>query len=488
MAKADPNSVQGRFEVAQALQSKGRLSEARAILQALLLRAPKVAQIHFQLGQIAAVDGQTDQAATHYANAATLAPSEPAIPRAEVALHTAAGNADATLAAHDRLIELMPDQVKPRADKALYLQQIGQFDAARAEFRRALKRAPWDGEIYRLMVAGEKIAPNAPVIADMQKALRHPRCTGRARIHMNFALAKAMEDAGRHERVFHYLRPANSETRAMHPYDPQSWDAEVDGWLRLFDGMEFDAPSEPASDSPIFVTGLPRSGTTLIEQILARHSEVSAGEEMNLLRRMAYARLRYPGAQPLPITNLSRSDIRALGDSYVSAAQKRLGTQARFTDKSIQSYLMTGLIRQALPGARVIVVRRDPRDVALSIYKNVFAEGTHRYAYDLNDLAHYCKAFLRVLDYWRDRLPGGFEEVHYEDLVADPEPQIRALIAAAGLPWEDGCLETGGVSGRVRTLSIYQVRQPIYASSRRAWERHADEMAPFITAMGDRLS
>ena len=182
------------------------------------------------------------------------------------------------------------------------------------------------------------------------------------------------------------------------------------------------------------------------------------------------------------------NDITSPAGKIGGAAQKRLGTQARFTDKSIQSYLMTGLIRQAIPGARIIVVRRDPRDVALSIYKNVFAEGTHRYAYDLKDLAHYCSVFLRVLDYWRDRLPGGFEEIRYEDLVADPEPQIRALVSAAGLYWEDSCLETGTTSGRVRTLSIYQVRQPIYASSRRAWERHAEEMAPFITAMGDRLS
>ena len=488
MAKADPNSVQGRFDVAQALQSRGRLAEARAILQALLLRAPKVAQIHFQLGQIAAAEQQTDQAATHYQNAAALAPAEPAIPRAEVLLHSAAGNEDAALAAHDRLIALAPEQVKPRADKALYLQQIGRFDAARAEFRRALKRAPWDGELYRLMVGGEKIAPNAPVIAEMQKALRHPRCTGRAHIHMNFALAKAMDDAGRHERVFTYLRPANADTRAAHPYDPKAWEAEVDGWLRLFDGMEFDAPTAPAADSPIFVTGLPRSGTTLVEQILARHSAVTAGEEMNLLRRLAYSRLNYPGAEPRALVNLPRADVRGLGETYIAAAQKRLGTQARFTDKSIQSYLMTGLIRQAIPGARIIVVRRDPRDVALSIYKNVFAEGTHRYAYDLEDLAHYCSVFLRVLDYWRDRLPGGFEEIRYEDLVADPEPQIRALVSAAGLDWEDACLETGTTSGRVRTLSIYQVRQPIYASSRRAWERHAEEMAPFITAMGDRLS
>ena len=142
-----------------------------------------------------------------------------------------------------------------------------------------------------------------------------------------------------------------------------------------------------------------------------------------------------------------------------------------------------GLLKHAIPSARFIVVRRDPRDLLYSIYKNLFSEDTHRYAYDMEDLAAYYATFLKILDFWRDRVPGGFHEVHYEDLVADPEVQTRALVAAAGLDWEDGCLDFHKAKGPVKTLSVQQVRQPIYRSSAQAWRHYEAELAPLVAAL-----
>ena len=142
-----------------------------------------------------------------------------------------------------------------------------------------------------------------------------------------------------------------------------------------------------------------------------------------------------------------------------------------------------GLIAQALPQARFVVVRRDPRDTALSISRNVCAEGTHLYAYDLHDLGRYFRMFDELIDFWRGKMPGGFHEVQYEDLVANPEDESRRLIAACGLDWEDACLNFHENTRRVQTLSLFQVRQPIYRSSTHAWERHRDDLKELLDAL-----
>ena len=155
------------------------------------------------------------------------------------------------------------------------------------------------------------------------------------------------------------------------------------------------------------------------------------------------------------------------------------------TDKAIMSHLIIGLLHRALPEARFVVVHRDPRDIALSIYRNHFALGTHTYSCDLSDIAFVIKAVRRNVQHWKRALPGVIHEVRYEDLVSDPEPQARALIAAAGLEWEDQCLSFHEKKGAVQTLSLAQVRQPLHAGRREAWRRYEAQLQPFIDAWGD---
>lgn len=160
--------------------------------------------------------------------------------------------------------------------------------------------------------------------------------------------------------------------------------------------------------------------------------------------------------------------------------RERFPETPQITDKSIQTYLTLGLMKLAMPNARFIVVRRDPRDTLLSIYKNVFPEGTHLYGYDQVDLARHYSTFVRMVDFWRERVPGWFHEIQYEELVADPEPQSRALIAACGLEWEDACLNFHENTRKVETLSVFQVRQPISKGSVKAWARYGDRLKPML--------
>ena len=484
MLPLDPARIPDDDRRALQLQKSGRLEEAQAIHQAIATLAPQMMESHFQLGRIAFQQGDTAAAIAHLEAARRLKPAEPEILRGLAGAYETAGEVDAALALHDVLIRQLPDQVRPLADKALVLQRIGDFDGAEALFRTALKRAPLDGQLYRLLTATRKLKAGDPLIAQMQKAHADRRVTGRSRIQLQFALAKAMEDSGQTDRVFRYLNPANAAMHAAFPYDIARRRAEVDQLVAAFAGHDF-TPSGPGPEgfAPIFVTGLPRSGTTLVEQILASHPEVVAGGEMVHGVRLAYALIGDPERGFRPLSGIAPEEIARFGRAYHDAVRRAVQFSERVTDKSIQSHLIIGLLKQAIPRARIIVVRRDPRDLLFSIYKNLFADGKHLYAYDFDSLAGYYASFVRMLGFWRAHLPESFHELVYEDLVADPEVQTRALVQAAGLSWDPACLAFHENRREVRTLSIQQVRQPIYRSSAHAWEKFAGELAPLTAAL-----
>ncbi|SFC64431.1 tetratricopeptide repeat-containing sulfotransferase family protein [Tropicimonas isoalkanivorans] len=484
MLPLNPARAPAEYKRALALQQAGRLEEARAVYAGILAVVPKSPEVHFNMGRIAQRLGRPDDAVRHLTAARALKPAEPAILAALSESLLAAGRGEEALATYESLIQKAPKDVRYRIDKAFLLQRLGDFDAAEKELRKALKQAPMRGDLYRLLAANRKFKPGDPLIGQMEKAYRDKRLTGGQRVQLGFALAKAMEDTAQTDRVFSYLTPANAEMKAAYRYDIAARRAEVDGLIRAFEGYDFTAAAGGPDDfAPIFVTGLPRSGTTLVEQILASHSQITGAGELPHAVRLAYGVLGKRGGGFRAMADVSADDIARLGCAYRDTLRRIVNFDRVVTDKSIQSHMVMGLLKQAIPSARFIVVRRDPRDMLFSIYKNMFAEGTHRYAYDLADLAGYYACFLKILEFWRSVFPGGFHEVHYEDLVADPEGQSRALVAAAGVPWEDSCLSFHEARGEVRTLSVSQVRQPIYRSSAQAWRKYEKELAPLIEAL-----
>jgi hypothetical protein len=180
------------------------------------------------------------------------------------------------------------------------------------------------------------------------------------------------------------------------------------------------------------------------------------------------------------------AEIAALGRDYLAQVADRFPSAEIVSDKSITSYRYPGLLKLALPKARVIVVRRDPRDNLLSIYRNRFPEGAHLYAYDLRALAEYYATFVQMVEFWRSETPDWFTEVQYESLVSNPEEESRRLIAACGLDWEEACLTPHHNERQVRTLSVYQVRQPISKGSVKAWHRYEEELQPMFDVLRER--
>lgn len=480
-----PQQIQTQFRQALTLIQSGKPDKAGALLKSLLLPSGGAPEIEFQLARVAELQGDTETQAAALTRALARKPREPVILQAAITAQTRLGHHDDVLDLYDRLIAVTPQEIKPKADKALFLQNIGQFDAAAKVLKKLIRQHPGQTELYRMYSAGHKFAKGDPMIRQMQALWKNPRLNDLGKMQIGFALAKAHEDAGPPERVFACLKPANAAQGRVYPFDAAERDAEWQAFRAAQDGADYAPVGDPLPRRPVFVTGLPRSGTTLVEQIIAAHSGARAGGEMRYALQEAVAQFG-PADRMRPLKDLSGADLRNWALAYDRLLRRDTGSPPGVvTDKAIQNHLIYGLIARALPGARIIVVHRDPRDLALSVYKNHFAQGTHRYANDLGDIARTIKAFRANIAFWKARLGDRIFEIRYDDLVAAPEPQAKALIAAAGLDWEEGCLDFHRSRSEVRTLSLVQVRQPIHAGRRAAWRKYETDMRPFFEAWGD---
>lgn len=387
---------------------------------------------------------------------------------------------------YDAVLARIPDHPVALGGKAALLQTLGRFDEAEQTFRHTFEVVPNNGENYRLFLASHKASAGDPIIRQMQERFDDPGVPEMDRMSFGFAIAKALEDIKDNDRVFHYLNLANGLMRKAFPFDIAQRRKELEMVQAAMSGFDWQGTLvEGATDyAPIFVTGMPRSGTTLVEQIIASHSQVASAGEVGDGTRFAQKLLSEGLTEGLrPMSDLSHAEIAGLGRDYETLLRGRFPDVPHVTDKSIQTYLFLGLMKLALPAARFIVVRRDPRDTLLSIYKNRFPNRTHLYAYDQRDLAHYYTTFVQMVDFWREQLPGGFYEVQYEALVADPETESRRLIAACGLDWQDQCLNFHANRNKVETLSVFQVRQPITAASVKGWKRYERELAPMLEVL-----
>lgn len=391
------------------------------------------------------------------------------------------GDYEAALENFDTILERDPDFTVAITARAHTLQSLGRFDEAREAFRRAIEVDPTNGENYRSLVHSHRAQPGEKIIDDMIQVFARSDLRDNDRVHLGFALSKALEDVGEYQEAFKYLNKANELNAQNEKYYDAKRQLEVKSFQNAYRKFDYGAVEFAASDEPdpIFVTGMPRSGTTLIEQIIASHSQVSSAGETGFAPKLCHSLII--GAERIrPLATFSSDELAQLRSDYREAMEKRVPGASLYTDKTITTYMHIGMLKLAMPNARFIVVRRDPRDNLLSMYKNKFPEGTHPHAYDLENLAHYYDTFVKMIDFWRELIPAWFYEVQYETLVSNPEEESRKLIDACGLEWEDACLNFHQNKNRVQTLSVYQVRQPISKGSVKGWKRYEKELEPML--------
>ncbi len=357
------------------------------------------------------------------------------------------------------------------ARRAILLQGADDFAAAEIDILKAIKLRPSEGELYRILSTQHKFTADDPHLAQIRGQLGVQGAGTPNRMGFEFAYAKALDDCGNYEKAFEHYAAANKAMRKAFPYDISERLRTVETYQERFKDFVVQdyLAADPSCYAPIFITGMPRSGTTLVEQIISNHAHVQAGgETARFLPRM----LETLGDPCDASLLMSPEKFGVLGQRYHADMLARLHIAKRHTDKSIQTILYAGPVMAALPKAKIIVVTRNPNAIALSLYKHVFRRGKQLYSYDLNDIRTYQKSFDDMVRFWQKRLPGAIMTVAYEDLVTKPKPTIRKMLKFVGLDWDEACLRPEDNTRAVQTLSAMAVRQAIGTHAKDHWRNY----------------
>jgi tetratricopeptide (TPR) repeat protein len=387
---------------------------------------------------------------------------------------------------YEALLADYPKQPRLWLNYGHTLRAVGRRQDAVGAYQRSLVLAPGLGDAY-WSLANLKVAALTPVDeAAMVAALARPDLTADDRLHLHYALGKALEDRGAHAAAFEHYQTGAAIRRAETPYDPDDASAQARRARALFTQPFFAARAGSGSSSaaPIFIIGLPRSGSTLIEQILASHSQVEGTMELPDIGLIARGIGRdYPEA----LADLAAPALAELGEAYVSATQvHRKLDRPFFIDKMPNNFLHVGLIHLILPHARIIDARRHPMASGFSAFKQHFAQG-QAFSYDLADIGRYYRDYVELMDHFEEALPGRIHRVLYEDLVENTEREVARLLDHCGLPFEAACLKFYENGRAVRTVSSEQVRQPIFRGGLEQWRAFESWLEPLKNGLGPAL-
>jgi len=485
----NPRLADAYINIAAVEAIQHQLTEAQRWLRALLSFAPDHVGGLTGLAMTLKQTDDLDAAAAMARRAVAVAPQSPEAQNALGAILMAQGQEEAALSAFDRAASLPGlAREQSRLNRAALQMEMGRKDLARADYQSVLEEFPNSvGALFNL-ASLNTVKPGDPVIARMAELLRtsHTLSYGE-RMTLHFGLAKALMDVGDGEAAFTHLDEGNRLKRASIIFDPDMSAA----WVRAI-GAAFPAETLTASrrngkeaggdpsSMPIFVLGMPRSGTTLVEQILASHPLVHGAGELHAFQQLAERFGPYPDG----VRNLTQTQKTEIGADYVAYITKLANGRPYVVDKMPSNFLYIGLIRQVLPQAHIIHCRRDPADTCLSCYSNLFA-GEQPFTYDQTELGRFYRSYQDLLAQWRPGLPAEyFLEIDYESVVEDLEREARRLLAFLGLPWDPAVLDFHRTKRAVRTASVNQVRQPIYRSSAGKWRKFAPHMKPLLTALG----
>jgi tetratricopeptide (TPR) repeat protein len=395
-------------------------------------------------------------------------------------------------------IELVRRAIAANQTNAIYhsnlgelCRQTGNLADARAAFETAIALKPREAVYYLNLADLMTFAEGDAHLAAMEGLARDiASFPAISQVHLHFALAKAYDDLGRFEEGFRHLARGNTLNRRQIAYDETQMHDTFERIQATFDRRLIDAKAGAGDRSPVpvFVVGMIRSGTTLIEQILASHPSVHGAGELPDFSRLVHQlragpadSIEYPECVPA----LPGDRLRDLGRDYIDGLRRRAPEALRITDKMPSHFMYLGLIHLALPRARIIHVMRSPLDTCLSCYSKLFVQGQH-FTYDLGELGRYYRHYAGLMAHWRGLLPPErLLEINYEAVVGDLETEARKLVRFCGLPWDPRCLAFHDTQRPVRTASAIQVRRPIYRTSQGRWGAYRDHLGPLVAALGD---
>ncbi len=488
--RAHPNDVAALRLMADVLARLERHGDAEALLAHALALDPAHDGARFAYATALFHQQKAAEALPHVERLLALDPDSVAYRNLLAACLSLTGDFNRVIETNDGLLAEFPKQAAIWLNQGHALRAVGRRQDAVRAYRRALDLAPNLGDAY-WSLANLKVEPLSPRDeATIETQLRRADLAPMDGLHLRYALGKALEDRGVHQGAFENYAAAASLRRQSLTYDPDELTDFVARSKALFTAPFFAARpgvGSPATD-PIFIVGLPRSGSTLIEQILASHSAVEGTMELSDIGIMAGGLPGVGGAvYPEMVTGLDPVALAALGAVFLDRTriQRRLGRR-HFIDKMPNNFRHTGFIHLILPNARIIDARRHPLGTGFSAFKQHFAQG-QAFSYDLDDLGRYYRDYVELMAHFDAVLPGRVHRVIYEDLVENTEPEIRRLLEHCGLPFEAGCLNFHQNDRVVRTVSSEQVRRPIFREGLDQWRYYEPWLGPLKCALGAAL-
>jgi tetratricopeptide (TPR) repeat protein len=422
---------------------------------------------------------------------------KPGAPDGHIWLATAsasAGHHQDAIESFDKALEIAPEHVGALCGKGNAYRTIGDQDSSITAFRRAIKANPLHAEAYWSLANMKTFRFEDSEVDDMLALLGDERIPLEGQVQLNNALGLEAEGRREYDRAFELIQRGNILRRGQEFYDRVENEEKINLTIEAFTPqfLEDNTGHGDPDPAPIFIVGLPRSGSTLIEQILSSHSMVDGtheladlGKAIKFSRKLTGPRLRYPTS----VANMDADGFKRLGNNYIKRTRQFRGSRPFFTDKNPNNFVHVGLLHLILPKAKIINAKRHPLDSCFGSYKQLFAQG-QPFCYDLVEVGEYYLQYQRLMDHWHEVLPGKVLDVQYEEVVADLEGQVRRILEYCGLDWEESCLRFHETSRSVKTASSEQVRQPIYSSAVNTWrhyEPHLDTLMEVLEPLLENL-
>jgi tetratricopeptide (TPR) repeat protein len=490
----NPRNVDALRLLAQIAARTDHADEAETLLERAIELAPDYLLAILDLGRVYKDQDRFAEALERFDRAIALDPGAPQAHYLRAATLARASFTYDAIDAYRRCLALRPTHTGSLIGLGHVLKAVGDYEGSVESYHACIKCAPDSGETHWSLANLKTYRFDDKTVADMEQHAASASGGAQSEVNFLFALGKAYEDRGDFERAWHFYRTGNEKQRALVSYDPVQTEV-INDRIQAVYTAEFLGERTGAGlpdPAPIFILGLPRSGSTLLEQILASHSEVEGTSELPYIGRISSSlnRNREHGVNyPEAMRELTPANLRACGEEYLASAKMhRQNGAARFIDKMPNNFPNVGFMSLILPNARIIDARRHPLDACFSCYRQLFAKG-QAFTYDLTEIGEYYLQYQRMMDHWAAVLPGRVLTVQYEEVVSDFDAQARRLLDFCGLPWQDACLKFYESERPIRTPSAEQVRQPIYDRAVGHWrnyERHLGELIDVIAPIRER--
>ena len=476
-----------QLQAAQNALTAGDLVRAASICDELVRRNPRNINALAILGQIAKAHGDLDAAASHIQTCTALRPRDADLRILLGDIHKARGQYDDAIDCYDRVLQLQPDRDAAIAGKAEAYEKSGRHDQARSLIAQYIETGRETASMAVMQARLDLRDGNyESVIALVNRHLTADTGRGNTQWHLSVLLGRALDQVGRHDEAFAAYRRGNDAARVS--FNPDAWRRKTDEIIKAFSEERFARLPRATNGSSVsvFIVGMPRSGSTLVETIIDAHPEAHGAGELTTLHTLAGSlAFDIESALPYPqcVADLTKNDVDAIGRRYLDQLAPLAPDASRIVDKLPANYLRVGLIGLILPDARIIHCRRHPLDTCFSCYMHPFDPALHPYSTDLANLGAVYVDYERLMTHWRDTLNIPMLEVQYEALVENQEQVTREIIDFCGLDWDDRCLRFHERRRVVQTASYEQVTRPIYTTSVARYKNFESHLGPLIDAL-----